>query len=102
MLPVPRSGLAAGDFLTEPVAKGGIDLGTAGSPAVPMAVLIGAMGYANVAECRSLAVPGSAGREGRARRVPPAGGLTTSDAVPAGREAARQMAAARLMSSAAR
>ncbi|GAA3164697.1 MULTISPECIES: hypothetical protein [Streptomyces] len=34
-------GATAGDFLTKPLAKGGLDLGTAGSSAVLLAVLIG-------------------------------------------------------------
>lgn len=45
-------GATAGDFLTKPVAKGGLDLGTAGSSAVLLAVLIGMMGYAHVREGR--------------------------------------------------
>ncbi|WP_406471945.1 hypothetical protein [Streptomyces sp. NBC_01615] len=43
-------GATAGDFLTKPVAKGGLDLGTAGSSAVLFAILIGLMGYAHVKE----------------------------------------------------
>ncbi|WP_330308555.1 MULTISPECIES: hypothetical protein [unclassified Streptomyces] len=46
-------GATAGDFLTKPVAKGGLDLGTAGSSAVLFAILIGLMGYAHVKERRS-------------------------------------------------
>ncbi|WP_329169782.1 hypothetical protein OG754_00360 [Streptomyces decoyicus] len=49
-------GATAGDFLTKPVAKGGLDLGTAGSSAVLLAVLIGLMGYAHIQERRT-AVP---------------------------------------------
>ncbi|WP_328548732.1 hypothetical protein [Streptomyces platensis] len=49
-------GATAGDFLTKPLAKGGLDLGTAGSSAVLLAVLIGLMGYAHVQERRT-AVP---------------------------------------------
>ncbi|GES28908.1 hypothetical protein AB0G60_05325 [Streptomyces angustmyceticus] len=49
-------GATAGDFLTKPVAKGGLDLGTAGSSAVLLAVLLGLMGYAHVQERRT-AVP---------------------------------------------
>jgi uncharacterized membrane-anchored protein len=45
-------GATAGDFLTKPVAKGGLDLGTAGSSAVLLAILIGLMGYAHVRERR--------------------------------------------------
>ncbi|MFE2142934.1 hypothetical protein ACFXA3_14535 [Streptomyces sp. NPDC059456] len=40
-------GATAGDFLTKPIAKGGLDLGTMGSSAVLLAVLIGLMGYAH-------------------------------------------------------
>ncbi|MFF4259374.1 hypothetical protein ACFY1L_50260 [Streptomyces sp. NPDC001663] len=45
-------GATVGDFLTKPVAKGGLDLGTAGSSAVLLTVLIGLMGYAHVHERR--------------------------------------------------
>ncbi|MET7902335.1 hypothetical protein ABZS86_12955 [Streptomyces sp. NPDC005355] len=45
-------GATAGDFLTKPVAKGGLDLGTAGSSAVLLAILVGLMGYAQVRERR--------------------------------------------------
>ncbi|MFI1049566.1 hypothetical protein ACH4U3_27925 [Streptomyces griseoruber] len=48
-------GATAGDFLTKPVAKGGLDLGTAGSSAVLLAVLIGLTGYAQARERRRLA-----------------------------------------------
>ncbi|MGQ4360572.1 COG4705 family protein [Streptomyces sp. SAS_272] len=48
-------GATAGDFLTKPVAKGGLDLGTAGSSAVLLAVLAGLTGYAHAQERRSLA-----------------------------------------------
>nr|WP_188277574.1 hypothetical protein [Streptomyces sp. CBMA152] len=43
-------GATAGDLLTKPTAKGGLDLGTAGSSAVLLAILIGLMGYARVQE----------------------------------------------------
>ncbi|MFJ9909399.1 hypothetical protein ACIRVK_42405 [Streptomyces sp. NPDC101152] len=43
-------GATAGDFLTKPVAKGGLDLGTAGSSAVLLAILFGLMAYARVRE----------------------------------------------------
>ena len=43
-------GATAGDFLTKPVAKGGLDLGTAGSSAVLLAILLGLMGYAHLRE----------------------------------------------------
>ncbi|MER5534915.1 COG4705 family protein [Streptomyces mirabilis] len=48
-------GATAGDFLTKPTAKGGLDLGTAGSSAVLFAVLVGLMGYAHLRERRTLA-----------------------------------------------
>ncbi|MER0477770.1 hypothetical protein ABR737_05275 [Streptomyces sp. Edi2] len=48
-------GATAGDFLTKPLAKGGLDLGTAGSSAVLLAVLVGLMGYAHVQERRTAA-----------------------------------------------
>ncbi|GAA2328803.1 hypothetical protein [Streptomyces cuspidosporus] len=43
-------GATAGDFLTKPVSKGGLDLGTAGSSAVLLAVLFGLMVYAHTQE----------------------------------------------------
>ncbi|MHB9857001.1 hypothetical protein [Streptomyces sp. YIM S03343] len=46
-------GATAGDFLTKPVAKGGLDLGTAGSSAVLLAVLFGLMAHAHVRERRT-------------------------------------------------
>ncbi|MFF2653552.1 hypothetical protein [Streptomyces sp. NPDC058045] len=49
-------GATAGDFLTKPVAKGGLDLGTAGSSAVLLAVLFGMMAYAQLRERRPAAV----------------------------------------------
>ncbi|MBX7547262.1 hypothetical protein [Streptomyces sp. NPDC004232] len=49
-------GATAGDLLTKPVAKGGLDLGTAGSSAVLLAVLFGLMAYAHLKERRA-AVP---------------------------------------------
>ncbi|MGW0204977.1 COG4705 family protein [Streptomyces sp. NPDC003233] len=48
-------GATAGDLLTKPVAKGGLDLGTAGSSAVLLAVLFGLMGYAHLKERRATA-----------------------------------------------
>ncbi|MEW2119908.1 hypothetical protein AB0945_32935 [Streptomyces sp. NPDC005474] len=45
-------GATAGDFLTKPIAKGGLDLGTAGSSAVLLAVLLGLVAYAQVQERR--------------------------------------------------
>ncbi|MFF9089953.1 hypothetical protein ACF1BE_26790 [Streptomyces sp. NPDC014991] len=46
-------GATAGDFLTKPVTKGGLELGTAGSSAVLLVVLIGLMAYAQVQERRT-------------------------------------------------
>ncbi|GGN92478.1 membrane protein [Streptomyces albiflavescens] len=46
-------GATAGDFLTKPVAKGGLDLGTVGSSAVLLTILVGLMGYAHLKERRS-------------------------------------------------
>ncbi|MEU2332655.1 hypothetical protein ABZ770_15970 [Streptomyces sp. NPDC006654] len=46
-------GATAGDFLTKPVAKGGLNLGTAGSSAVLLAVLLGLMTYARLRERRA-------------------------------------------------
>ncbi|MFE2853569.1 hypothetical protein ACFXJO_20830 [Streptomyces lavendulae] len=48
-------GATAGDFLTKPAAKGGLDLGTAGSSAALLAVLFGLMAYAQVQERRARA-----------------------------------------------
>jgi uncharacterized membrane-anchored protein len=48
-------GATAGDFLTKPVAKGGLDLGTAGSSAVLLAILLGLMAYAHLQERRNTA-----------------------------------------------
>jgi uncharacterized membrane-anchored protein len=45
-------GATAGDFLTKPVAKGGLNLGTAGSSAVLLAILFGLMAYAQLRERR--------------------------------------------------
>ncbi|MFD8096156.1 COG4705 family protein [Streptomyces malaysiensis] len=55
-------GATAGDFLTKPVAKGGLDLGTAGSSAVLLVILFGLMAYAQVRERRATG-SGSAERE---------------------------------------
>ncbi|MFJ6832501.1 hypothetical protein [Streptomyces sp. NPDC091209] len=46
-------GATAGDFLTKPLAKGGLDLGTAGSSAVLLVALFGLMAYAQVQERRA-------------------------------------------------
>ncbi|MDQ0905196.1 putative membrane-anchored protein [Streptomyces canus] len=59
-------GATAGDLLTKPVAKGGLDLGTAGSSAVLLAVLVGLMAYAQVQERRT---PQMTERELVARRA---------------------------------
>ncbi|WP_225099752.1 hypothetical protein [Streptomyces sp. CoH27] len=48
-------GATAGDLLTKPVAKGGLNLGTAGSSAVLLAVLFGLMAYAHLKERRTAA-----------------------------------------------
>ena len=49
-------GATAGDFLTKPVAKGGLDLGTLGSSAVLFAVLFGFVGYAQLRERRRVVI----------------------------------------------
>jgi uncharacterized membrane-anchored protein len=46
-------GATAGDLLTKPVGKGGLDLGTAGSSAVLLTVLVGMTGYAHLRERRT-------------------------------------------------
>jgi uncharacterized membrane-anchored protein len=46
-------GATAGDFLTKPVAKGGLGLGTVGSSAVLLAVLLGLMAHAHWQERRN-------------------------------------------------
>lgn len=46
-------GATAGDFLTKPVDKGGMNLGTAGSSCVLLAVLLGLMAYAQIQERRN-------------------------------------------------
>ncbi|MFF7128992.1 hypothetical protein ACF07Y_10145 [Streptomyces sp. NPDC016566] len=46
-------GATAGDFLTKPLAKGGLDLGTVGSSAVLLALLLGLMAYAQLQERRA-------------------------------------------------
>jgi uncharacterized membrane-anchored protein len=59
-------GATAGDLLTKPVAKGGLNLGTAGSSAVLLAVLFGMTAYAQLKERRAArTAPASAypGRE---------------------------------------
>ncbi|MGX4692240.1 COG4705 family protein [Streptomyces sp. JNUCC 63] len=46
-------GATAGDFLTKPTAKGGLDLGTAGSSAVLLAILLALMAQAHHQERRT-------------------------------------------------
>ncbi|MFF0067039.1 hypothetical protein ACFYRC_37195 [Streptomyces sp. NPDC005279] len=48
-------GATAGDFLTKPAAKGGLDLGTPGSSAVLLVILIGLMAYAHLRERKDAA-----------------------------------------------
>jgi uncharacterized membrane-anchored protein len=59
-------GATAGDLLTKPVTKGGLDLGTAGSSAVLPALLVGLMAYAQV---RERGTPQMTEREPVARRA---------------------------------
>ncbi|MGW0999308.1 COG4705 family protein [Streptomyces sp. NPDC002523] len=66
-------GATAGDFLTKPAAKGGLDLGTAGSSAVLLAVLFGLMGYAHVRERHAAKAPKAAGPKAGAVRSHQAG-----------------------------
>lgn len=47
-------GATAGDLLTKPIAKGGLDLGTLGSSTVLIAILAGLMGYAHIQERRNI------------------------------------------------
>ncbi|MGW4674394.1 COG4705 family protein [Streptomyces sp. NPDC004324] len=47
-------GATAGDLLTKPAAKGGLDLGTAGSSAVLLALLFALMAWAQVRERRAV------------------------------------------------
>jgi uncharacterized membrane-anchored protein len=61
-------GATAGDLLTKPVAKGGLNLGTAGSSAVLLATLVGLMAYAQVQERRT-AHPRPTEREAVAQRT---------------------------------
>ncbi|MFG2791977.1 hypothetical protein [Streptomyces sp. NPDC048419] len=48
-------GATAGDFLTKPVDKGGMNLGTPGSSAVLLAVLLALMAYAQIQERKTAA-----------------------------------------------
>ncbi|MEU8590855.1 hypothetical protein AB0C59_28215 [Streptomyces sp. NPDC048664] len=50
-------GATAGDFLTKPAAKGGLDLGTVGSSAVLATVLVVLMAYAQARERRTAPAP---------------------------------------------
>lgn len=50
-------GATAGDLLTKPAAKGGLNLGTAGSSAVLLAVLFALMGWAHLRERHSRPQP---------------------------------------------
>ena len=52
-------GATAGDFLTKPLAKGGLDLGTLGSSVVLLVVLFGLMSRAHVHEQRAISQPGT-------------------------------------------
>ncbi|WP_438302540.1 COG4705 family protein [Streptomyces sp. HUAS TT11] len=61
-------GATAGDFLTKPVAKGGLNLGTIGSSAVLLAVLLALMAYAHMRERKAVGRP-QAEPESVARRV---------------------------------
>ncbi|MFI6730115.1 hypothetical protein NRF20_21695 [Streptomyces sp. R-74717] len=51
-------GATAGDFLTKPAAKGGLDLGTPGSSAVLLVILLGLMAYAHAQERKNTAQRG--------------------------------------------
>ncbi|NUS07537.1 MAG: hypothetical protein HOV97_33800 [Nonomuraea sp.] len=61
-------GATAGDLLTKPVDKGGMNLGTAGSSAVLLAVLLGLMAHAHIQERRAAAEPAQE-REPAARQA---------------------------------
>ncbi|MET8644644.1 COG4705 family protein [Streptomyces sp. NPDC004096] len=61
-------GATAGDFLTKPVAKGGLNLGTIGSSAVLLAVLLALMAYAHMRERKAVGRP-QAEPESVARRA---------------------------------
>lgn len=60
-------GATAGDFLTKPVAKGGLDLGTAGSSAVLLAVLVGFTAHAQFQARRGAAAPAAGAAPGHER-----------------------------------
>lgn len=61
-------GATAGDFLTKPVAKGGLNLGTIGSSAVLLAVLLALMACAHMRERKAVGRP-QAEPESVARRA---------------------------------
>jgi uncharacterized membrane-anchored protein len=50
-------GATAGDFLTKPTAKGGLNLGTIGSSAVLLAILLALMGWAHRKERQKAFIP---------------------------------------------
>jgi uncharacterized membrane-anchored protein len=60
-------GATAGDLLTKPVAKGGLDLGTAGSSAVLLAVLVGFTAHAQFQARRGVATPAAGAAPGHER-----------------------------------
>ncbi|MFE7045953.1 hypothetical protein ACFU9X_43155 [Streptomyces atratus] len=51
-------GATAGDFLTKPAARGGLDLGTPGSSAVLLVILLGLMAHAHAQERKNTAQRG--------------------------------------------
>lgn len=52
-------GATAGDFLTKPVAKGGLALGTLGSSTILLALLLGLVGYAQLRQRRQTGTVGA-------------------------------------------
>lgn len=62
-------GATAGDFLTKPVAKGGLGLGTPGSSAALLAILFALMAYAQVQERRAATRPAKAEQDPVTRRA---------------------------------
>lgn len=56
-------GATAGDFLTKPTSKGGLDLGTVGSSMVLLAILLGMMALAHLKTRRNLDQPTRVGPE---------------------------------------